>query len=301
MTMIQEPAASGETRPKVAIVVHAFYPDVFGEILELVAALPTQHKLFVTTVAEHHDEMGEMLVQSGRVFSLRVTENRGRDVRPFIRVFPDIRAEGYEYIVKVHTKKSLHRRDGETWRKDMLGKLLSVRSIDTALSAFLGDENIGLIGPGGHYLSIDANLGGNKERVYSIAGRLGFGEAEIRGQGFFAGTMFMARTNALEPLLKLDFADEDFEPEEGQLDGTLAHAIERCVGLSALASRMTIASSSRPGRGALEPLKSERGFPTISQRLNPLRYIREWGRTFERTIRHFVRGKNRGGSPVRRG
>jgi lipopolysaccharide biosynthesis protein len=45
--------------------------------------------------------------------------------------------------------------------------------------------------------------------------------------------MFTARTHALTPLLLFNFVEEDFEPEQGQLDGTLAHAIERMFSVCA--------------------------------------------------------------------
>ena len=45
--------------------------------------------------------------------------------------------------------------------------------------------------------------------------------------------MFMARTNALRPLLSLGLSLDDFEFEAGQVDGTLPHALERWVGVAA--------------------------------------------------------------------
>jgi GT2 family glycosyltransferase/lipopolysaccharide biosynthesis protein len=44
---------------------------------------------------------------------------------------------------------------------------------------------------------------------------------------FPAGSFFLARTDAIRPMLDGAYALEDFEPEAHQVDGTLAHAIER--------------------------------------------------------------------------
>jgi lipopolysaccharide biosynthesis protein len=57
---------------------------------------------------------------------------------------------------------------------------------------------------------------------------------EITKVYFVAGTMFFARLDALQPLMSLDLTALDFEEEEGQVDGTMAHAIERALGASCL-------------------------------------------------------------------
>jgi hypothetical protein len=41
--------------------------------------------------------------------------------------------------------------------------------------------------------------------------------------------MFWGRTAAIRPLLDIDIGFADFPPESGQVDGTLAHAIERSL------------------------------------------------------------------------
>ena len=47
---------------------------------------------------------------------------------------------------------------------------------------------------------------------------------------FYAGTMFWARREVLEPLRRLHLLQSDFPEEQMQRDGELQHAIERLFG-----------------------------------------------------------------------
>jgi lipopolysaccharide biosynthesis protein len=228
---------------RVAIVVHAYYPEILEEILDFVARLPRRHKLFVTTTPDKYAETLARLEASGRDYVIRVFPNRGRDVLPFMKIFPAIEAEGFEYLVKVHTKRSLHREDGDTWRRDLYGKLLDNAAVEAALTVFEEDASLGLVGPDRHFVPMSTYIGSNEGKILDIGGRLGLSESQIRGQGFFAGTMFMARISALRPLMRLGFGDDDFEVENGQIDGTFAHAIERGIALSVGASGLRHATN----------------------------------------------------------
>lgn len=216
-----------------AIVIHAFYEDVFTEIVERlheIKAVP--FKLFITTTHAQSERIDAILQSSGFPYQLLPVDNHGRDVLPFLKIVDRVVEEGYAYLLKIHTKKSNHRKDGDIWRQDLYDKLLNENSILNALDSFNRDANLGLIGPSGHVVSMNFYWGSNARTVESLACRLGQTPEKIKPLTFIAGTMFFARTNALAPLLNLAIEDADFEPEAGQVDGTLAHALERAISIS---------------------------------------------------------------------
>lgn len=56
---------------------------------------------------------------------------------------------------------------------------------------------------------------------------------------FPAGSMFWFKPPALTPLLGLNLGDDDFSPENDEVDGTLAHVVERLFTVAAEKSGYT--------------------------------------------------------------
>jgi lipopolysaccharide biosynthesis protein/2-polyprenyl-3-methyl-5-hydroxy-6-metoxy-1,4-benzoquinol methylase len=228
---IQPKNADAET---LAVVVHAFYEDVFAEIMEQLNSIKgLALKLFVTTPHSNIATIKEILSSSGFPYLLMPVNNRGRDVLPFLKISEKVADEGYTVILKIHTKKSKHREDGDVWRNDLYAKLLNENSMRAALHSFNTDADLGVIGPSGHIVPMSFYWGSNAKAVVELSCRLGLTMGKIKDLNFVAGTMFFARMAALEPLFNIAIDEEDFELEEGQIDGTLAHAIERVIAISA--------------------------------------------------------------------
>ncbi len=227
---------------RIAIIIHVYYMDVFVEILESLGEIDARHKLIVTTIAEHEDEVRAILTSAGISHEIQVYENRGRDVLPFLNALRSIDFDTYPFILKLHTKKSPHRGDGATWRQQACSCLALPAQRAWILKQLCAMPDVGMVGPHDHLISMSFYIGSNLERVSELAARLGVA-VDLERDYFVAGTMFFARSEALRPLMNIALDANDFEPEEARLDGTMAHAIERIFAYSATAAGFAISSA----------------------------------------------------------
>jgi len=227
---------------KIAVIIHAFHMDVFREIVETLGNGDSRLRVFVTTTQEREAEAKEILAQTPFEATVHVYDNHGRDVLPFLSLLKEIDLASYAFILKLHTKKSLHRQDGEDWRQQAVSCLATFEQREWILRQMCEAPDIGMVGPRDHVVPMHFYHGSNIENMKWIAARLGFETLSLDKESFIAGTMFMARTEALIPILNIALGPQDFESEAGQLDGTMAHAIERALTYSAAAAGLGIAS-----------------------------------------------------------
>jgi GT2 family glycosyltransferase len=109
--------------------------------------------------------------------------------------------------------------------ENLLGSQEIVESI---LGAFAQRPDLGIVAaqhfePVRHWI----NWGNNYPLAAKLLRRMGGSLSEESVLDFPSGSMFWVRSAALKPLLKLGLSYEDFAEEHAQIDGTLAHAIER--------------------------------------------------------------------------
>ena len=249
------------TKNKTAIVIHAFYLDVFEEILHYMESIDKNSiKVFVTTPENQVAAVNSQLTKNGFDFTCLGVSNRGRDILPLIKILPEIYQQDFTYLVKVHTKKSTHRADGDLWRNDLYAKLLGGPTLQENIQFIHNHPEIGILAPEGHLVSMSHYLADNEKYITNIAARLGVEMETVMQLPFAAGSMFSARIHALMPLLLLCLDEEEFESEQNQVDGTLAHAIERVI--SVCASRLDYQVRTRNG----ETIKED--YPHAKHTLN---------------------------------
>lgn len=226
------PSAAGP----VAAIVHVFYPETLPAILSRLANIPLGVDLFLSTDVEtKKDEIAKLTADwSKGAVEIRLVPNRGRDIAAKLIGFADVYAR-YDLFLHLHTKKSPH--GGAPlarWLDYLLDNLVGSPDVARAALALFDDPKVGIVFPQ-HLFEIRGilNWGYDYELARGLMRRAGFEIDKNHVLEFPSGSMFWGRSAAIRGLLDLGLRFEDFPDESGQVDGTLAHAIERSVLMAA--------------------------------------------------------------------
>lgn len=224
-------------------ILHVWHVEALDEILALLKDSGIGWHVIATTAPHLQMVVEEKIRLAGFSANTVVVENRGRDILPFLHIANRLLdEEKASVIVKLHTKRSLHRDDGDVWRSELLQRLLAGGRAGKISLAFDRQPDLGIVGPEGHILPVAPYIGNNAQRVSNMLANMGAEQTAADGV-FVSGSMFWARLESLRPLLDACLFDSDFEDEAGQADGTLAHAIERIFGTCAIDSGFRIESA----------------------------------------------------------
>ena len=232
-----EPLSSGQSQQQAslrcALHVHVFFEDLFVDIYERLTTQSVKLDLLISVPdVEVADKVAAMTegYTNGSV-DIRLVPNRGRDIGPLLTEFSGVVLQHYDVIGHVHTKKSGDVKDakiGQQWfaflLENLVGGQASMASI--ILERMAGDGGLGLVYPDDpNFVGWNANRGQAEELALQL------GDVALPGEhfNFPVGTMFWARTQAIEPLLARQFTWDDYPEEPLPYDGTMLHAIERLL------------------------------------------------------------------------
>ena len=239
-----------DTNSRVGVVLHVYYPELLDEIVGQLTAIPVTFDLIVTNASGHAIAIDRgKLPRLSNLLVLDV-ENHGRDILPLVQVVNAGLLDPYQVILKLHTKRSEWRAGhrglpgtGAEWRGELLNSLLGdVANVASILNAFAGSSRLGLVTSDGSVLDVEF-WGDNQAATATLLRRL---ELDLPGRGleFAAGSMYWIRGFLLQGLRALNLSGLDFETEDGQVNGTTAHAIERLIGLVTVEAGCTLAERS---------------------------------------------------------
>jgi lipopolysaccharide biosynthesis protein len=248
----REPAAAGRADSRVLVIAHVYYPDLWEELAAGIELIPGLVDVVVTLVEGRAEHLAEPIRARFPGADVQVLPNRGRDVWPLLQVLD--RVPGHDAVLKLHTKRSPHMRNGDSWRRELLDGLVgSTGRIESILGLLATDPRIGMVAPTRNVLGREF-LSANRPRVEALA-RKGGRTFDPDGLWFPAGSMFWTRPEVLRPLADLGLSAGDFGEETGAIDGTLAHAVERYLGVLAESQGLAVIESQDVDRllGAAQP------------------------------------------------
>ncbi|WP_108860593.1 rhamnan synthesis F family protein [Ruegeria sp. Alg231-54] len=229
--LAQEPgntALPASSQARVLAIVHCFYVDVAEELLKRLKPLGTGARIVLTTDTQQKvGQLADIADREGMKVIVELHENRGRDVMPFLAACAQ-HLDHADFVLHLHTKKSPHDHKLSNWGEYLFESLVGSAEIIASNLAILGQKGVGLVHPA-HTTTIAGRLnwGFNFPAARDQLEKIGIRITADQVLDFPAGTMFWARPEVLRPLVDLGLCPNDFLPEAGQEDGTLAHAIER--------------------------------------------------------------------------
>lgn len=234
---------------KVAVIMHAFYPELWPELARCARTVGADGELYVTYVDE------SAVVEARREFPKArfvACENRGYDVWPFMKVMQDLPLDDYDLVVKLHTKRNVVGElpvlnhawiGGSAWRERLLGFCATEEAWRRTLLRF-DKPDVGMVADRRMVFrrgTLPAALDGSFDRAREEFRRLTGADVPASAE-YVAGTMFAARPAALMPLLSRRFEAAAFEPPAGHRRETYAHLMERMLGFSVTAAGYRIAA-----------------------------------------------------------
>lgn len=227
------------TSARIAVVAHIYYEETWPDIALALQVLQEPFDLIITTTPDKLTLVRSLATSQFAHAEIHPVDNKGRDIRPFVAVLPLLLERQYQAVLKLHSKKSLHRGDGDLWRQTLIAQLLPPGAdLLQMINSLHEYPALGLIAPEGNVLNIQRYIGSNQAWVERLVTELGENAQWLQQTKpwFAAGTMFWFKPQAVQSLLHCPSIQQDaFEVEKGQIDGTLAHAIERVLGCATLA------------------------------------------------------------------
>ena len=227
---------------KVGVFLHVFYPNLAKIIAPYLENIPCKIDIYVSTKEKAVQELHNIFsnIDNCEKAEVRSFQNTGRDVAPFLVGFGE-RILQYDIILKLHSKRSPHSSALNGWFLHCLDNLIGSESISATNLKALQNSQTAIVYPVENYtLSLgiqhDSCWGYNNcnyEKAKPFLKRFNLDHIQRDSHFRFpAGTMFWCKPQALKPILQWGLSWKDFEEEAGQVDGTLAHSVERLIGIS---------------------------------------------------------------------
>ncbi|WP_087864435.1 rhamnan synthesis F family protein [Comamonas thiooxydans] len=218
-----------------AIVLHIYYEDYVEKYANILSDYFMDFTLYITTPFESvAKKAAKVFKESKNVKAIKVKQvpNKGRNFGPFLVEFAED-ILNHEYMIHLHSKKSLHSgREQNHWANYLTEYLLADQvHVAKVIDIFERDKNYGLFYPKSFWNMpswVNHWLKNKGQGVNYLRKEVGIESTH----DFFAypvGGMFICRVKAFEKLLRRGWKHSDWPDEPLPADGTILHVLERVL------------------------------------------------------------------------
>ncbi|MGN0894724.1 MAG: rhamnan synthesis F family protein [Succinivibrio sp.] len=230
---------------KILVIAHIFYHDLWEVIRDKLKNLKGYDFDLLVSTTSNIDELKKKVLKDFPSACFKLSENRGFDIWPFIKVLRDVDLSQYDYVIKVHTKRDMGKTvaivqdkyyfRGCKWRDNLLSFISSKENLDKCIEAFENNKDVGMINC--HRLfditkenSRNPHLNYCFNEAKKLIESIGLHVNPDSYLKYIAGTMFICRSDIIKTLLKIELSADGFGPANRQNENDLAHVSERLFG-----------------------------------------------------------------------
>lgn len=225
-----------------ALVYHLYYPDLVDEAAATLARCSASFDIYLSVsslIAASH--LRRLIETCSGNLVISEFPNCGYDIYPLFRYLSDPELnilQHYRWILKLHSKRSHHRGDGAQWAVALQDALCDL-DLDQI------EATVGLVMPEMSTLSVSDFIGSNRQEISVILKLLGIPSSALMGSHFSAGSMYLMRAQCFQAFERELPQIVALLSEEGyRIDGSYAHAMERCMQFMAYKAGFHMRSSS---------------------------------------------------------
>jgi lipopolysaccharide biosynthesis protein len=217
---------------KVAIILHLYHTDLWPELQSLLLNFSKDIKLYLSLNIKDKNNT-DLINQINSNFLTFITyhDNFGADVAPFVDQICEI---DEPYFIKIHSKKStLGNKNQINWRNVLLHSLLGSKNIFKKNLTLIKKSNIGCVGNKNLLMRWENT---NSKKIKKLCNILKINYNNINDKAFFAGNMFMGRTEIFKKYLQphkenlIDLLKTETNKVDDNKYGTFTHSLERIFG-----------------------------------------------------------------------
>lgn len=202
---------------KIAVVMHLYYLDLYDELKSYLKNLDQfSYNLYVTMPKENiHFHLN--LEKDFPNVRIIITDNIGFDIYPFLCFLNVVSLDQYDLIFKIHSKKDIPIKyylngydfSGPAWRHCLLSSIIgSKERVQQIIELFERNPNLGLVGST-ELLVEEAAIKRDIDvaKVEMLMKECGL---SIKKLEFIAGSMFVIRSELLQPIKTRNFKADEF-------------------------------------------------------------------------------------------